>query len=75
MPPVDLALMSWGRFKLDKGLAVFGPISFLAKILFEDGDFPIKAGILKALEDDGGRGLRILFKELVDQVPVGVQFG
>jgi hypothetical protein len=73
--PVDLALVSRGRFKPDKGLAVFGPVSFLAEIVFEDGDFAIKAGILKSLEDDGGRGLGVLFKELVDQVPVGVQFG
>jgi hypothetical protein len=50
-------------------------VSFLAKIVFEDGDFSIKPGILNTLEDDGGMGLRVLFKELVDQVLVGVQFG
>ena len=47
----------------------------MAKIIFEDGNFAIKPGILKALEDDGGMGLGVLFKELIEQFLIGVQLG
>jgi hypothetical protein len=75
MSPVDLHLLTWGRFKTNKRLSVFYLSSHLLKVIPHNGDLSIKPLVLKALENYRGFYHRVLLKELIDQIPERVQFG